>query len=64
MEKALREDSNMERLPMRLFEHALKETRPSVTPEMEDEYKRIAEKLKTESVRTRRKTGFAVPGEE
>jgi hypothetical protein len=36
--------------PRRFFEAALKETRPSVTPEMEREYRELAAKLKQASV--------------
>jgi len=48
---ALREDMNVERISMRYFEEALKDTRASVTPEMEKEYEEIAEQLKRESPR-------------
>jgi transitional endoplasmic reticulum ATPase len=51
---ALREDLEVERVPMRLFEQALKEGRPSVTPEMEKEYEELSESLKRESPRTGR----------
>jgi transitional endoplasmic reticulum ATPase len=53
----LRESLQSERVPMRLFELALGETRPSVTPEMEEEYRRLVESLKRESPRGR--IGFA-----
>ncbi|MBW3535224.1 MAG: CDC48 family AAA ATPase [Gemmatimonadetes bacterium] len=43
---ALREDVEVERVPMRLFEVALDETRPSVTAEMEKEYEELARHLK------------------
>jgi len=61
---ALREDLEANRIDMRFFEDALKETRASVTPEMEREYERIAEELKRESPQGR-KIGFqalAEPG--
>ena len=45
---ALREDLEASRVPMRLFESALEETRPSVTPEMEEEYEQILRSLKQE----------------
>ena len=41
------------------FEQALEETRASVTPEMEKEYRKLAEKLKQESPRGER-IGFAI----
>ena len=44
---------------MERFEQALKETRASVTPEMEREYRKLAEKLKQESPRGDR-IGFAL----
>jgi hypothetical protein len=44
---------------MRLFEVALEETRPSVTPEMEEEYRRLIESLKRENPRGLRRIGFA-----
>ena len=61
--QALREDINIAEIPMRLFESAMKETRASVTEEMEREYKELAETLKSESPQGRRKQiGFAVGG--
>src|SRR5688572_20950280 len=60
--QALRENINTPEIPMRLFEAALKETRASVTEEMEREYRELAETLKSESPRGNRKQiGFAVP---
>ena len=53
----LRESLQSERVPMRLFEVALAETRPSVTPEMEEEYRRLVDSLKRENPRGR--IGFA-----
>jgi transitional endoplasmic reticulum ATPase len=47
--QALRENLEVREVPMRLFEAALKETRASVTPEMEREYEQIRETLKRES---------------
>ena len=59
--QALREDINTESIPMRFFEEALKETRASVTEDMEREYRELAETLKSESPRGRRKQiGFSV----
>ncbi|MFW6084455.1 MAG: CDC48 family AAA ATPase, partial [Gemmatimonadota bacterium] len=57
---ALREDMETNEVPMRLFERALKETRASVTPDMEKEYEQMLEELKRESPRGR--IGFAVEG--
>jgi transitional endoplasmic reticulum ATPase len=51
--QAIREDLEMAEVPMRLFESALKETRASVTPEMEREYEELQEQLKRESPRGR-----------
>ncbi|HXH11064.1 MAG TPA: CDC48 family AAA ATPase [Alphaproteobacteria bacterium] len=48
---ALRENLDATDVPMRLFEMALKETRPSVTADMEREYQEMAARLKQESVR-------------
>ena len=54
----LREDLQSARVPMRLFDAALAETRPSVTPEMEEEYRRLLESLKRENPRGLRRIGF------
>jgi transitional endoplasmic reticulum ATPase len=43
---ALRENLEATTVEMRYFERALKEVRPSVTPEMEREYAQLAERLK------------------
>ncbi|HET9986291.1 MAG TPA: CDC48 family AAA ATPase [Longimicrobiales bacterium] len=43
---ALRENLEASTVEMRFFERALKEVRPSVTPEMEREYAQLAERLK------------------
>jgi len=56
--RARRED-----ISMALFEQALGETRASVPPELEEEYRRIAEKLRTESPSGPRRIGFAVEQE-
>jgi transitional endoplasmic reticulum ATPase len=55
---ALRENLEATDVTMRLFEDALQETRPSVTPEMEREYEELADQLKRESPRSG-KIGFA-----
>ncbi|HEX2187316.1 MAG TPA: CDC48 family AAA ATPase [Longimicrobiaceae bacterium] len=52
--QALREDLQTAEVPMRFFEAALKETRASVTPEMEREYEELQEQLKRESPRGKR----------
>src|SRR5690606_1311132 len=61
--QALREDLDVERVTMRFFEDALKETRASVTPEMDREYRDLIRTLKQESPRGGR-IGFAVDPEE
>ena len=48
---ALRRDTEADTVTMALFEEALKATRASVTPQMQDEYKKLAEKLQRESPR-------------
>jgi transitional endoplasmic reticulum ATPase len=50
---ALRESLTIDEVPMRLFEQALKETRASVTEEMEKEYEQMAEQLRRENPRGR-----------
>ncbi len=52
--EALRESIEIKDIPMRFFEAGLKETRASVTPELEREYEGIAADLKRESPRSRR----------
>jgi transitional endoplasmic reticulum ATPase len=56
---ALRENMGATSVEMRFFEAALKETRASVTPDMEREYEELAEQLKRESPRGPRQIGFA-----
>lgn len=56
---AIREDINVREIPMRLFRHALEDSRPSVTPEMEREYEELREELKRHGARAR-KIGFFV----
>ena len=58
--QALRADLQAERVPMHFFEQALKETRASVTPEMEKEYETLADELKRQHPRSGR-IGFNVP---
>ena len=52
--QALREDLDTTEVPMRLFEEALRQTRASVPPEMEEEYRRLLEALKRENPRGKR----------
>ncbi|MBB4636938.1 CDC48 family AAA ATPase [Longimicrobium terrae] len=61
--QALRENLDIAQVPMRFFEAALKETRASVTPEVEKEYEEIAEQLKRESPRGPKRIGFMSPAE-
>ena len=61
--QALRDDLNVERVTMNYFEDALKETRASVTPEMDREYRDLVRTLKQESPRGGR-IGFAIDPEE
>lgn len=62
--QALREDVGAKVVPMRLFEQALRETRASVTPEMEQEYEELYKTLKSESPRGPKRIGFAVAAPE
>lgn len=59
---ALRESTDAETVTREHFERALKETRASVTPEVEREYRRIADQLKQENPRAERALGFAMNG--
>jgi transitional endoplasmic reticulum ATPase len=56
---ALRLDIAVEQVRASHFEQSLGETRASVTEEMEREYREIADELKSESPRGRRRIGFA-----
>ena len=56
---ALRDSLEAQRVTDAHFERALKETRASVTPEMETEYEKIEENLKQEA---RGSIGFIMPG--
>jgi transitional endoplasmic reticulum ATPase len=60
---ALRSRLDIETVDMRFFEQALKETRASVTEEMDREYRELAATLKSESPRGRKRIGFAVASE-
>jgi transitional endoplasmic reticulum ATPase len=57
---AIREGGEIEKIPMHYFEQALKDTRASVTPEMEEEYERMVEHLKQERPSGARRLGFAI----
>ncbi|MDX1631780.1 MAG: CDC48 family AAA ATPase [Thermoanaerobaculia bacterium] len=57
--QALRADLDTSVVPMAYFEAALKETRASVTPQMEEEYRQIADTLKQESPRGPGRIGFS-----
>ncbi|MGH7483448.1 MAG: CDC48 family AAA ATPase [Longimicrobiales bacterium] len=61
---ALREDPDVSIVPHRFFEQALKETRASVTKDMEREYREMAETLKQENPRGPGRIGFAIEGDE
>ena len=61
--QALRDDLNVELVTMNYFEDALKETRASVTPEMDREYRDLVRTLKQESPRGGR-IGFAIEPEQ
>jgi transitional endoplasmic reticulum ATPase len=57
--QALREQLDIENVPMRFFEVAMKETRASVTPEMDREYRELVKTLKQQSPNAGR-IGFSV----
>jgi transitional endoplasmic reticulum ATPase len=57
--QALRKDLDITEVAASYFEAALKETRASVTPEMEHEYERLKERLKRESP-SQPRIGFAI----
>jgi len=58
--QALREDLNADKVTMRVFEIALKESRASVTPELEDEYERVKDTLRYEGPGGQRRIGFQI----
>jgi transitional endoplasmic reticulum ATPase len=60
--QALRADLDADTIPMRFFEEALEETRASVTPDMEEEYERMAEQLRQEQPQRGRRIGFRAGG--
>jgi transitional endoplasmic reticulum ATPase len=57
----LRSNPDIQRISMHFFETALKDTRASVTPEVEREYVELANSLKRESPRGSRRIGFTSP---
>ena len=57
---ALRRDMEATEVGAELFEEALKETRASVTAEMDERYRKLADELKRENPRDRKRIGFAV----
>jgi transitional endoplasmic reticulum ATPase len=59
---ALRASIEAKEVAMAQFEHALAETRASVTPEMEREYEQIQESLKQEARSAGTGIGFIAPG--
>jgi len=56
--QALRSDPEIREVAMSFFREALEDSRRSVTPEMEEEYRKIAERLRRESFRASRRIGF------
>jgi transitional endoplasmic reticulum ATPase len=59
---ALRESLENKSVTMAHFEAALKETRASVTQEMEEDYARIQESLKQDAMSMKGSVGFITPG--
>jgi transitional endoplasmic reticulum ATPase len=59
---ALRRGLDSGQVTMADFEGALIDTRASVTPQMEEEYARIADTLKSDAVRPMGGIGFVLPG--
>ena len=60
---ALRHSLGAALVTMADFEIALKDTRASVTPEMEEDYARIADTLKANAMRPTTGIGFVMPGQ-
>jgi transitional endoplasmic reticulum ATPase len=58
--QALRDDLATEHVTMKYFEDALKETRASVTPEMDREYRELVRTLKQQSPHGGKRIGFAI----
>jgi transitional endoplasmic reticulum ATPase len=61
---ALREQLDIEHVTMRFFDDALKETRASVTPEMDREYRELVRTLKQQGPGSSGRIGFAIGEEE
>jgi transitional endoplasmic reticulum ATPase len=61
--EALRADLSAEIVTAAFFEEAFKDTRASVTTEMEREYSELARTLKSESPRGPKRIGFSVDGD-
>jgi transitional endoplasmic reticulum ATPase len=59
---ALRDSLGATQVTADHFQRALKETRASVTPEMEKEYERIQENLKQDAMSSNAGIGFIAPG--
>jgi transitional endoplasmic reticulum ATPase len=60
---ALRESIKVKKVTMKHFEDAFKDTRASVTPEIEREFEKIQAQLKTDAFRPMQSTiGFIAPG--
>ena len=60
---ALRKNTETDRVSMDDFERVLKSSSPSVTPEMEEEYRKMEEYLKQESPGRGRRIGFVAEDE-
>lgn len=59
---ALREDGDVKEVNMTHFSQALNASRPTVTPEMEEEYRSIEGKLKQNALQVSTGMGFIAPG--
>jgi transitional endoplasmic reticulum ATPase len=58
--QSIRENKEASSVPMRMFEQAVTDTRASVTEDMEEEYRKMADMLKQENPGGRRRIGFEV----
>jgi transitional endoplasmic reticulum ATPase len=61
---ALRANLEADKVSMDVFEQALEQSHPSVTPEMEREYEQMHDKLKQENPGGRRQLGFSTGASE
>ncbi|QDG53609.1 CDC48 family AAA ATPase [Persicimonas caeni] len=61
---ALRANLEADKVSMDVFEQALEQSHPSVTPEMESEYEQMHDKLKQENPGGRRQLGFSTGASE